>query len=93
MQQSKIPKPGYDEQSMGETRRRAGAAMITPYRDGPYIVRGDFAVLGQDGEPIETHRRTIALCRCGKSQLRPFCDGTHKLIGFEAAGTDEREEA
>lgn len=76
-------------------RRRAepGPATITPYRDGPYIVRGDFTVLDQDGELIDTHRRTVALCRCGKSRLRPFCDGTHRLIGFEAAGTDEREEA
>ena len=66
-------------------------ATITPYRNGPYIVRGRFTIVGQDGKPIETHRRTIALCRCGKSQIRPFCDGTHKLIGFEAAGHDERE--
>jgi CDGSH-type Zn-finger protein len=65
-------------------------ATITPYRDGPYIVRGNFAVMGQDGTPIETHRKTIALCRCGKSQIRPFCDGTHKVVGFRAAGSDER---
>jgi CDGSH-type Zn-finger protein len=65
-------------------------ATITPYRDGPYIVRGNFAVLDQDGNPIATDRRTIALCRCGMSQIRPFCDGTHKLIGFRAAGADER---
>lgn len=65
-------------------------ATITPYRDGPYVVRGDFAVLGQDGEAIDARRKTVALCRCGKSQLRPFCDGTHRLIGFKAAGADER---
>jgi CDGSH-type Zn-finger protein len=65
-------------------------ATITPYRNGPYIVRGRFTVMDQDGNPIETHRKTIALCRCGKSQIRPFCDGTHKLIGFKAAGKDER---
>ena len=67
-------------------------ATITPYRDGPYIVRGDFTIVGQDGEPIDARRKTIALCRCGKSQLRPFCDGTHKSIGFRASGTDERED-
>ena len=65
-------------------------ATITPYRDGPYIVRGNFQVLDQQGNPIETHRKTIALCRCGRSQIRPFCDGTHKLVGFRAAGSDER---
>jgi CDGSH-type Zn-finger protein len=65
-------------------------ATITPYRDGPYIVRGSFQVLDQQGNPIATHRKTIALCRCGKSQIRPFCDGTHKLVGFRASGSDER---
>jgi CDGSH-type Zn-finger protein len=65
-------------------------ATITPYRDGPYIVRGNFTVMDQDGNPIQTHRKTIALCRCGKSQIRPFCDGTHKLVGFRASGRDER---
>jgi CDGSH-type Zn-finger protein len=65
-------------------------ATITPYRDGPYIVRGRFTVMDQDGKPIQTHRKTIALCRCGRSQIRPFCDGTHKLVGFRAPGSDER---
>ena len=64
-------------------------ATITPYLNGPYIVRGRFTVMDQDGKPIETHRKTIALCRCGKSQIRPFCDGTHKLIGFRAPGAEE----
>jgi len=59
-----------------------GGATVTPYDDGPLIVRGDFALVTPDGEPIETGRRTIALCRCGKSASKPFCDGTHKAIGF-----------
>lgn len=57
---------------------------ITPYRDGPYILRGDFVLTDQDGNEIATGRRTVALCRCGRSKIRPFCDGTHKLIGFAA---------
>jgi CDGSH-type Zn-finger protein len=64
-------------------------ALITPYADGPYIVRGNFRIADQDGNPIDPGRRTIALCRCGRSQIRPFCDGTHKLIGFRAAGGPE----
>jgi CDGSH-type Zn-finger protein len=59
--------------------------LITPYRDGPYIVRGTVALEDQDGVAIPTRRPTIALCRCGRSQMRPFCDGTHKLTGFRAA--------
>jgi len=59
-------------------------AKITPYRNGPYLIRGPFTLVDQDGEEIEVRRRTVALCRCGRSQTRPFCDGTHKAIGFEA---------
>jgi CDGSH-type Zn-finger protein len=66
------------------------SARITPYRDGPYIVRGDFEITDQAGNEIDPGRGTIALCRCGRSQIRPFCDGTHKLIGFRAAGASER---
>jgi len=60
------------------------AIKITPYRDGPYLVRGPFALVDQDGNEIEVKRRVVALCRCGRSQIRPFCDGTHKAIGFQA---------
>lgn len=59
-------------------------ATITPYRNGPYLVRGAFRLLDQDGNEIEVRRGTIALCRCGKSRTRPFCDGTHKLVEFAA---------
>ena len=67
-----------------------GSTRITPYRDGPYIIRGDFTLTDQSGNEIDPGRGTIALCRCGKSQIRPFCDGTHKLIGFRADGRSER---
>jgi CDGSH-type Zn-finger protein len=59
-------------------------ATITPYRDGPLLVRGDFEIVDQDGNVIDARRRTIALWRCGRSRLRPFCDGTHAVTGFRA---------
>jgi CDGSH-type Zn-finger protein len=59
-------------------------AKITPYRNGPYLIRGNFVVCDQDGNEIESARPVVALCRCGKSQIRPFCDGTHKTIGFRS---------
>lgn len=52
-------------------------------------MRGTFEIVGQDGERIESERRTVALCRCGKSRIRPFCDGTHRSANFKAAGTAE----
>lgn len=58
--------------------------VITPYRDGPLLVRGPVSLTRPDGTVIESNRDPIALCRCGKSRIRPFCDGTHKLTGFRA---------
>lgn len=58
--------------------------VITPYPDGPLIVRGPVRVHGPDGEEIPARRRTVALCRCGISAIKPWCDGTHKLAGFRA---------
>ncbi|MET0557239.1 MAG: CDGSH iron-sulfur domain-containing protein [Solirubrobacterales bacterium] len=48
-------------------------------------MRGPITLVDQDGREIEVRRRIVALCRCGRSQIRPFCDGTHKAIGFRAA--------
>jgi CDGSH-type Zn-finger protein len=62
---------------------------VTPYRDGPLIVRGAGRIVDADGKETMPRRETIALCRCGKSRLRPFCDGTHKLIGFRAPGVPD----
>lgn len=67
-----------------------GGATITPYRDGPLIVRGDFRLLDQDGGEIDPGRETIALCRCGKSGIKPFCDGSHKRSGFSAPSAPSR---
>ena len=62
---------------------------ITPYRDGPLVVRGPFVLEDQNGEPIAAERETIALCRCGKSRMRPFCDGSHRLVRFRAPSAAE----
>ena len=64
--------------------RPKDAVVITPYRDGPLLIRGPVQIERPDGTPIEPNRDPIALCRCGKSRTRPFCDGTHKLSGFRA---------
>ena len=65
-------------------------ATITPYRDGPLLVRGDFLLVDTDGNEIDPGRRTVALCRCGKSGIKPFCDGTHKRSGFAAPSAPSR---
>jgi len=55
--------------------------------NGPYIVEGPCEVINYDGQgvPRPEGRKTIALCRCGGSTSKPFCDGTHSKIGFKGA--------
>lgn len=59
-----------------------GAVVVVPYPNGPLLVRGAVRIETPDGRPVPRSRRTVALCRCGVSSIKPYCDGTHKLIGF-----------
>ncbi|GGL98187.1 CDGSH iron-sulfur domain-containing protein [Glutamicibacter protophormiae] len=61
----------------------ADGAQIVVCPQGPLIVRGDFEILDAEGNAVPTSRETVALCRCGSSAIKPFCDGTHKLKKFE----------
>jgi CDGSH-type Zn-finger protein len=74
--------------------KQAPETIIRAYPDGPLLVRGDFQLLDEDGEQIDLHRATIALCRCGKSASKPFCDGLHSLArrqdGFAAQRPERR---
>jgi len=54
------------------------------------LVRGPFTLRDQDGNEISVERETVALCRCGRSRIRPFCDGSHKLVRFRAPSEAER---
>ena len=51
---------------------------MTAYPDGPLLVRGPVRLVDATGEVVPLRRPTIALCRCGRSRIKPFCDGTHK---------------
>ncbi len=55
---------------------------ITLCPDGPLLVRGDVTLLDSSGQPLPRTRNVVALCRCGGSAIKPFCDGTHKVNGF-----------
>ncbi len=57
---------------------------VTP--NGPYLVEGEIELIDAGGRRIDTTgQNPIALCRCGASTNKPFCDGTHSKIGFKAA--------
>ena len=53
--------------------------------NGPYRISGPIVVLDADGNPFEWNEETVVLCRCGHSANKPFCDGTHRAVGFESA--------
>jgi CDGSH-type Zn-finger protein len=59
-----------------------GSASIVVCPDGPILIRGDFDIVTPSGEPVPRQRKTVALCRCGASAIKPYCDGTHKMINF-----------
>jgi 3-phenylpropionate/trans-cinnamate dioxygenase ferredoxin subunit len=55
-------------------------------RNGPYVIDDeDVQVVDWNGVEYPVGRRPVALCRCGASTTKPFCDGTHSKIGFDAA--------
>jgi CDGSH-type Zn-finger protein len=56
---------------------------ITIRNNGPYVVEGDFTLVDHEGNEVPLTKR--ALCRCGGSTMKPFCDGTHSKIGFQGA--------
>ncbi len=66
--------PGREEPAPGET------VVIVCARDGPLLVRGPLTVVASDGETSAGAKG--ALCRCGASLTKPFCDGSHREAGF-----------
>ena len=56
---------------------------ITIRDNGPILVRGGATVSDGEGKSWEV-KDTVALCRCGQSSNKPFCDGTHNTCGFES---------
>jgi CDGSH-type Zn-finger protein len=72
------------------------AVKISIRPNGPYLVEGEVELVDVNGNKIDTNGRAprFALCRCGASVTKPFCDGTHSKVGFqaaEAAGAKEQK--
>lgn len=55
--------------------------------NGPFVVEGPVVLTDAEGNEftVDSNKPAIALCRCGKSENRPFCDGAHNKCGFESA--------
>ena len=73
---------------MAAERSGAGEQVtITVCPDGPLLVQGPAALETADGATVDHQRRVIALCRCGRSRLKPLCDGSHRLSKFRDAAS------
>jgi 3-phenylpropionate/trans-cinnamate dioxygenase ferredoxin subunit len=59
------------------------AVTVTPIANGPYMVKGECELVDAQGQKVPTQGDAIYLCRCDGSGKKPFCDGTHKKIGFQ----------
>ncbi len=71
-----------------------GEVTITVRPNGPFRVEGPIKLVDYDGKIIDTTGKpAVSLCRCGASANKPFCDGMHSKIGFQAAAAVVPESA
>ena len=75
-------KADLDKEQAGEEMVPAPVTEITIVENGPALIKGKFRMSKTSGEKIETAEQ-IALCRCGSSHNKPFCDGSHHTSGFK----------
>ena len=68
---------------------QGGTLKIIPRQNGPLNFVGHLALSGADGRIRQT--RDIRLCRCGGSATKPYCDGTHNKIGFQASEAAQKK--
>lgn len=64
---------------------------ITVRADGSYLIEGPVKLFAADGRELAEGKERFSLCRCGHSGRKPFCDGTHKTVGFQDDGLGPEE--
>ena len=75
----------YERHDGGAAETVPEVNLVVPDPDGPFYLSGDIEVVAEDGVPVVRDTR-VALCRCGATKNRPFCDGSHWDAGFDDAG-------
>jgi CDGSH-type Zn-finger protein len=87
---SALSRAGYDgiAAEIAAFERPVGIA-IAPEHNGPYLVSNVPRLTNSKGETLAV-RTEMALCRCGHSRMKPFCDGSHAHVGFSSAKSPER---
>jgi uncharacterized Fe-S cluster protein YjdI len=76
----KAPASGLSDDSRGKEVQNQPAE-IRIMKDGPYVVEGDFTIIGSNGQELKKMFMT-SFCRCGASEEMPYCDGTHRMEDF-----------
>ena len=71
-----------DEMSDKVVAEAANVMKVEVTTNGPYLIKTECLIVHSDGRE-ETKSGTIALCRCGSSFNKPYCDGSHRKVGFE----------
>lgn len=71
-------KNGSENEIINENSTEINKTMVTIVKDGPIRISGQFILVNEDNEPVASEDK-ISLCRCGKSNRLPFCDGSHKI--------------
>ena len=61
---------------------------IKARENGPYLISGTANYVDAEGQEQTTTGQMVALCRCGGSANKPFCDGTHRKVEFKASAID-----
>jgi CDGSH-type Zn-finger protein len=78
----------YRDPSDAEDHEDEYEPTVSVVRDGPVRLLGGVEMIGTGGKPWETRNR-VALCRCGRSENKPFCDGMHNVVGFRDPMDDD----
>jgi len=73
-------------QQSSDLAQRDGELVVKPTKNGPLLIEGNLEVVTGTGR-TSLRTRSAALCRCGGSSNKPYCDGTHAKIGFVAEAT------
>ena len=75
----------FDKSSLEEENPTTDGSklILKMQKDGPVLIQGSYQMYSEAAQPVGCSK-TIALCRCGGSENKPFCDGTHKEIGFKS---------
>ena len=72
----------YEMENHDEKKTETMETKVECRKNGPLLVHGDLQVTDTNGN-TETKTRITAFCRCGASENKPYCDGTHNTVGFE----------